>query len=120
MSSKHSTIIKQRRINRVRAKVHGTSERPRLAVFRSLTHISAQIIDDVTGKTLVAMRDQELTAPEQAGKKKTELASLVGKQLAARAQEKGVKQVVFDRRDKQYHGRIRALAEGAREAGLIF
>lgn len=107
-----------RRIQRVRARVRGTSERPRLAVFRGLRHISAQIIDDARGATLAAAHDRELTAVAQ--QTKTEQAQAVGVLLAARALAQGVTTVVFDRRDKRYHGRVRALAEGARSAGLIF
>lgn len=109
-----------RRIRRVRAKVHGTTERPRLAVYRSLAHISAQVIDDLSGKTLAAAKDVDVSAADRKGKKKTDLAFLVGKLLAERALAKGVKSVVFDRRDKKFHGRVRAVAEGAREAGLLF
>ena len=108
-----------RRIARVRSLISGTAERPRLAVFRSLAHISAQVIDDISGKTLVSARDVELSEAERKGKKR-ELAHLVGALLGARAREKSIQAVVFDRRDKKYHGRVRALAEGAREAGLIF
>ncbi|MCC6563470.1 50S ribosomal protein L18 [Candidatus Uhrbacteria bacterium] len=108
---------KERRIARVRAVVHGTSERPRLAVARSLKHISAQVIDDTTGKTLAAAADRDVEAK---GKKKSEVAVLVGKLIAERAKAKGVTTVVFDRRDKRYHGRVKAVADGAREAGLIF
>mgnify|MGYP001006414625 CR=1 len=111
---------KLQRIQRVRAKINGTAERPRLAVFRSLAHISAQLIDDVAGKTIVSMRDVELSKSDLDSKKKTEIAQLVGKELGVRAKGKGVTAVVFDRRDKRYHGRVQALAEGAREAGLIF
>lgn len=110
---------KAQRIKRVRAKISGTADRPRLAVFRSLAHIQAQIIDDTSGRTLVALRDVDL-GKEAEGKKKAEIAHVLGKMLGARALEKGIKTVVFDRRDKQYHGRVRAVAEGAREAGLIF
>lgn len=109
-----------RRIARVRAKVHGTSERPRLAVHRSLAHISAQLIDDASGRTLAAARDVDLKPAEQKGKKKIDIAMMVGKLIAERATAKGIKAAVFDRRDKKYHGRVRALAEGAREAGLTF
>ncbi|HEU0051135.1 MAG TPA: 50S ribosomal protein L18 [Patescibacteria group bacterium] len=109
-----------RRIARVRAKVHGTTERPRLSVYRSLAHVSAQIIDDVHGTTLVLAHDSDISDAERKGKKKTELAALVGKLVAERAKAKGISEVVFDRRDKRYHGRLRALAEGAREGGLKF
>lgn len=111
---------KARRIARVRATISGTAQRPRLAVFRSLAHISAQVIDDTSGKTLAAVRDVELTEADRKGKKKQEVAHAVGLLLGKRAMEKGVTMVVFDRRDKKYHGRVRALAEGAREAGLTF
>ncbi len=109
---------KARRVARTRAKVSGTTERPRLAVHRSLSHISAQIIDDMTSKTLVAVHDREVK--ESKGKKKSEIATLVGKMIAERAKAKGISSVVFDRRDKQYHGRVKAVADGAREAGLSF
>jgi large subunit ribosomal protein L18 len=89
-------------------------------VHRSLRHISAQVIDDASGRTLAAAKDSELGAAELKGKRKMEVASLVGKLLAQRAKDKGIASVVFDRRDKRYHGRVRALAEGAREGGLIF
>lgn len=109
-----------RRIARVRAKIQGVGNRPRLSVYRSLAHVYAQVIDDVTGKTIAAARDLDVPAAERRGKKKSELAVLVGKLVAERAKKKGVTHVVFDRRDKKYHGRVRAIAEAAREAGLIF
>ncbi len=109
-----------RRITRVRSKIQGSAERPRLSVHRSLAHISAQLIDDVAGKTLVAMMDTEITTADRQGKKKTEVAWLVGKMVAERAKAKGITTVVFDRRDKRYHGRVAALAQAAREGGLIF
>ncbi len=108
-----------RRIIRIRARVRGTTERPRLSVFRGLAHISAQIIDDATGKTLASAYDRELSAPDRE-KKKAEIATMVGTLIGERAKTQGVTHVVFDRRDKQYHGRVRALAEGARAAGLMF
>ncbi len=108
-----------RRIVRIRARVRGTSERPRLTVFRGLAHISAQVVDDVTGKTLASAYDRELPTTEL-DKKKVEIATAVGALIGERAKAKGVTQVVFDRRDKQYHGRVQALAEGARAAGLMF
>ncbi len=107
-----------RRIARVRAKVSGTAQRPRLAVVRSLKHISVQVIDDVAGLTIAAASDKDLAKDLQATKKEKALA--VGKLIAERAKAKGVSVVVFDRRDKQYHGRISAVAEGAREGGLQF
>lgn len=117
-------LIKQeartRRIARVRATLKGTSERPRLSVRRTLTHVYAQIIDDTIGKTLVAASDTDLDKKDLAGKKKTDVAFLVGKTIAERAKAKGVEKVVFDRRDKKYHGRVKAVADGAREGGLQF
>lgn len=103
-----------RRVLRVRAKISGTAERPRLAVVRSLKHISVQVIDDTSGKTIASASDKDLTGT------KLEKANAVGKLIAERAKAKGVSAVVFDRRDKQYHGRVRAVAEGAREGGLQF
>lgn len=101
---------------KMRRKINGTPERPRLAVFRSNKHIYAQIIDDTVGRTLVAASTLELEADGT----KTEAARQVGDLVAKKALEKGIKQVVFDRGGNIYHGRIQALAEGAREAGLDF
>lgn len=112
------TAKASRRLARTRAKVSGTSERPRLCVVRSLKHISAQVIDDTLGKTLASATDAELKA--DAKTKKLDKALALGKLIAERAKSAGVSTVVFDRRDKQYHGRIRAVAEGAREGGLLF
>jgi large subunit ribosomal protein L18 len=117
MTNLKRKTAKDRRIARVRMIVRGTAERPRLAVVRSLKHISAQVIDDVAGRTIAAATDADVEAK---GKKKTEAATLVGKLVAERAKSKGVTTVVFDRRDKRYHGRVKAVADGAREAGLIF
>lgn len=112
------TQAAKRRIARVRAKVKGAAARPRLTVRRSLAHIYAQIIDDTTGRTLVAASDVDVKKAK--GAKKTDLSLEVGKLIAARAKEKGIAAVVFDRRDKRYHGRVKALADGAREGGLNF
>jgi large subunit ribosomal protein L18 len=119
--SKEAILSRQRRHRRVRKKVTGSSERPRLNVFRSLKHIYAQIIDDDKGHTLVAAStlDPELRG-KPCGLTKTEQAKSVGKLLAERALARGVKQVVFDRGGYKYHGRVKALAEGSREAGLEF
>jgi len=106
-----------RRIKRVRSKVTGTSERPRLAVFRSLKHISVQVIDDMNGKTLAAAKDVDLKDLKGT---KVEKAHELGKLIAERAKAKKIETVVFDRRDKRYHGRIKAVADGAREGGLVF
>ena len=112
---------RRRRHLRVRKKLAGTLERPRLVVFRSANHIYAQIIDDSLGHTLVAACDleAELRASRN-GKKKTEMADLVGQAIAGRAKAKGIGTVVFDRGGFQYHGRVKALAEAARKVGLSF
>ncbi len=110
-----------RRHHRVRRKVVGTAERPRLSVFRSLEHIYAQIIDDAAGTTLVSA--STLDADVKAGidgKGKSVKAEIVGRLLGVRAKEKGITSVVFDRGGCLYHGRVKALAEGARASGLQF
>lgn len=104
-----------RRHRRIRAKVIGTSERPRLAIFKSNSYLYAQLIDDTKSATLSAVSDMGLK-----GKTKTERAKLAGTALAKSAKEKGVKEVVFDRGGFIYTGRVRAFADGAREGGLIF
>lgn len=106
---------------RVRKRVRGTAERPRLAVFRSLHHIHAQVIDDDAGRTLVSAStvDPELRKKLKSGGN-IEAAQAVGKLIAARAKEAGLTAVVFDRGGNLYHGRIKALAEAAREGGLEF
>jgi large subunit ribosomal protein L18 len=110
-----------RRHARVRKYVAGTSQRPRLSVFRSLVEIYAQVIDDQTGHTLASAStiDQELRS-KMKGLKKAEQAKIVGKAVAERAVSKGIKNVVFDRGGFKYSGRIKALADGAREGGLDF
>jgi large subunit ribosomal protein L18 len=110
-----------RRHLRVRKKINGTAERPRLNVFRSSKHIYAQIIDDVKGVTLVSAStvDKELRGQIQNGGN-VEAARLVGALIAKRAKDKGIERVVFDRGGYLYHGRVEALAESAREAGLVF
>lgn len=110
-----------RRHGRVRRKVQGTPERPRLNVYRSHAEIYAQVIDDKAGHTLVSAStiDDELRA-QMDGLKKTEQARLVGKKLAERAKSKGIQQVIFDRGGYRYAGRIKALADAAREGGLEF
>jgi large subunit ribosomal protein L18 len=109
--------IRLRVHQRIRARVNGTPERPRLAVFRSLKHIYAQVIDDVKGHTLVAA-----SSAEQNGKNGGNLAGAkaIGQLVAERAKDKGVKAVVFDRGGYLYHGRVKALADAARAAGLEF
>lgn len=113
--------VRMRKHVRVRNKIKGTTERPRLNVFRSLTNIYAQIIDDATGKTLVSAStlDEALKGSLKSGGNK-EASKAVGKLVAERALEKGIKQVVFDRGGYIYHGRVKELAEAAREAGLNF
>jgi large subunit ribosomal protein L18 len=112
---------RQRRHLRVRKRVFGTAEKPRLNVFRSLTGIYAQLINDEEGITLVSAStiDQELRS-DVSGKTKTEQAKKVGETLANRAKDAGIKQVVFDRSGYRYIGRVKALADGAREGGLQF
>lgn len=110
-----------RRHQRVRKTVTGSSERPRLNVFRSLKHIYAQVIDDSMGHTLLSASTLDNDIQGQVnGMKKTEAAELVGKLLAERALASGVTKVVFDRGGYKYHGRVKALAEAARKAGLEF
>jgi len=110
-----------RRHHRVRNKISGTAERPRLSVFRSLSHIYAQVIDDTTGRTLVSASTLDAEVKGQLdGKPKTAEAEIVGRVLGARAKEKGIDTVVFDRGGYLYHGRVKALAEGARASGLRF
>ena len=108
-------LARVRRHRRVRKRVNGTAERPRLAVYRSNRHIYAQLIDDVSAHTLAAASDTVLSAP--AGDK-TARAKAVGALLAERAQRAGIDQAVFDRGGRLYHGRVAAVAEGAREGGL--
>ena len=112
---------RDRRHQRIRMRVRGTSERPRLNVFRSLRQIYAQLIDDSAGYTVAAASTLDAEVRQEIGKlSKADQAKLVGKMLAKRALEKGVKQVVFDRGGYKYHGRVKALAEGARAEGLQF
>lgn len=105
--------------SRIRKVVSGTEARPRLAVFRSNKEIYAQIVDDVTGKTIIAAssRDKDISSAKGT---KSEIATLVGKAVAERALKAGVDTISFDRGGYQYHGRVKSLAEGAREAGLKF
>lgn len=108
---------KQRRKTKIRAKIKNTAQRPRLTVFRSNQRIYAQIIDDEQGKTLVAASEKEI---KKKAETKTERAALVGEVLAQKASKKKIKKVVFDRGPYRYHGRVKALAEGARKGGLQF
>lgn len=120
-TSKSRSVARLRRHARVRKTVHGTPERPRLNVYRSLAEIYAQVIDDESGSTLVSAStiDQELREQVD-GKDKTSQARLVGEKLAERAKAKGIEEVVFDRGGYRYIGRVKALADGAREGGLKF
>jgi large subunit ribosomal protein L18 len=110
-----------RRHRRMRTQLQGNAERPRLSVFRSLNHIYAQVIDDSTGTTLAASSTVVADIKTKVnGKNKTEQATLVGSLIAKEAKDKGITQVVFDRGGYLYHGRVKALAEAARKAGLQF
>ncbi len=112
---------RRRRHVRVRRKVTGTAERPRLVVFRSLQHIYAQVIDDAAGRTLVSASTLDAKLREDIGKLEVhEQAKAIGRAVAERAKAAGIEQVVFDRGGYPYHGRIKAVADGSREAGLAF
>ena len=112
---------RRRRHVRVRERLAGTADKPRLAVFRSLNHIYAQIIDDTAGHTLASATYLETDLKSKKdGKKKTEVAGLVGEALAKKAKEKGIATVVFDRGGFKYHGRVKAFADAARKGGLTF
>jgi len=114
-------ISRQHRKDRIRKKVEGTPERPRLTVFRSAKHIYAQVIDDTKGSTLVSVSTLTKTIRTDAGDKaKTDAAKLIGAEVAKACKSKGIAKVVFDRNGFLYHGRIKALADAAREAGLDF
>lgn len=115
MAIKHYRVGRERRRARVRGKIFGTKRRPRLSVFRSGKHISAQLIDDEKGETLASASDLGLK-----GGAKTERAQAVGEELAKRALKLKIKKIVFDRGGYRYHGRIKAVAEGARKGGLKF
>ena len=116
-----SERARKRRHRRIRMKISGTAERPRLNVYRSLNHIYAQVIDDVAGNTLVSASTVDTTlAADIEGKTKREQANAIGKAVAQKAKDVGISEVVFDRGGYLYHGRVKALAEGAREAGLKF
>jgi len=111
---------RQQRKKRIRAKILGTSKRPRLSVFRSNREIYAQLIDDEKGRTLVSLSGSRISEKELAKKTKGEIAGLIGEKLAVLAKKAKITQVVFDRAGYKYHGRIKALAEGARKGGLKF
>jgi len=115
MDAKTKRTARLRRHSRVRNKVAGTAERPRLAVYRSNRHIYAQLIDDDTARTLASASDREVKG---GGPGKIETAKAVGELVAERAKDAGIARVVFDRGGRRYHGRVAALADGAREKGL--
>ena len=121
IKGKQKFAARKRRQRRIRAKISGTSDRPRLSVFRSTGNIFVQVINDDEGETLVSAStiDKEI-AGQVTDKSKSDAARLVGKIVAERAKEAGIETVVFDRGGYRYHGRVAALAEGAREAGLKF
>lgn len=114
-AQKNKLFHRQRRAHRVRTKIRGTTDRPRLSVFRSLKHLSAQIIDDRQQQTLASASDTEIN-----GKKGLERAKQIGKLIAERAKKKKIAEVTFDRGAYAYHGQVKALADGAREGGLKF
>ncbi len=119
--AKEKQLARRRRHARVRRQVRGTSERPRLTVFRSLKHIHAQVVDDTRHHTLVAASTLDAEVRGQlADKDKSAQAAVVGEVLAKRALEAGVERVVFDRGGYKYHGRVKSLADAARKAGLEF
>jgi large subunit ribosomal protein L18 len=121
-ASQKKLELRARRHARVRAKVAGTSDRPRLTVFRSTKHIYAQLIDDAAGRTLVAANDTEIKKPEapEGLAAKTAMAYALGTLIAAKAKKAGLTAVVFDRGGYAYHGRVKAVADGARAGGLEF
>ena len=117
MSATSIREARARRKRRIRGRISGTTERPRVSVFRSNKAIYAQLVDDGAATTIVAARSAEVDA---SGLNKAEIAKKVGELLAQRAKDKGIEKVVFDRSGYLYHGRVKALAEGAREGGLVF
>jgi large subunit ribosomal protein L18 len=119
--SNERRVRRQRRHRRVRKKVLGTTERPRLVIYRSLNHVEGQVIDDTRGVTVVGLSTHGAGIKDEGAElSKSERGRLAGKLLAERAREQGVTKVVFDRGGYLYHGRVKAFAEGAREGGLEF
>jgi large subunit ribosomal protein L18 len=119
--AKEKRISRERRHVRVRRTVKGTPDRPRMAVYRSLEHIYVQVIDDVAGHTLASASTLDRDVKKAAkGMRKTDEAKVVGQMIAERAKQAGITRVVFDRGGNRYHGRVKALADSAREAGLEF
>ncbi|MDP2726591.1 MAG: 50S ribosomal protein L18 [Dehalococcoidia bacterium] len=121
ITPKDTRKAREKRHKRIRARIQGVPQRPRLVVFRSLNHIYAQLVDDTRGHTLVAAStlDPELKSQMDSLKKGSQ-AELVGALMAKRALEKGITQIVFDRAGYLYHGRVKALSDGARKGGLVF
>lgn len=115
---KHKAFRRQRRHKSIRGRLSGTPERPRLAIYKSLKHIHAQVVDDLAGRTLVAASSVEGDVADKSGNCKA--AAAVGKLIAERAAKAGIKQVAFDRGGFRFHGRVKALADAAREGGLKF
>jgi large subunit ribosomal protein L18 len=121
MARGNKAVARLKRHHRVRGRVFGTADRPRLSVCRSLRHIRAQVIDDERGHTLVAASTLDPELREKlVGLSKTDMSKMVGQLVAERAHQRGVEKVVFDRGGYRYHGRVKALAEGARSGGLQF
>jgi large subunit ribosomal protein L18 len=121
MAHTSRSVARKRRHVRVRRKIHGTAERPRLNVYRSVEHIYAQLIDDDAGQTLVALSTISRGVKDDLNPlSKVDQAKSIGKQIADLARAKGIEQIVFDRGGFPYHGRVKALAEGSREGGLVF
>lgn len=118
--NKKKRILREQRSRRVRAKIRGTADRPRLSVFRSIEHIYAQMIDDESGKTLVSVSDLELSSSERSQRSNVDIAKMVGELVAKKARTKKISRVVLDRGWAKYHGRVKALTEGVREGGLKF
>jgi len=108
--------LRQRRKTRVRSKIFGTAQKPRLSVFRSLRHLYIQLIDDNAGKTLVSVKDSEVNEKG----KKSEVAFKAGEVMAQKAAKIGIKEIIFDRNSYKYHGRVKAIADGIRKGGLKF
>ncbi|PIE70298.1 MAG: 50S ribosomal protein L18 [Deltaproteobacteria bacterium] len=120
MKTKEKKIQRMKRKKRIRKRMSGTEDRPRLSVFRSSKHIYAQVIDDTCGCTLVSASTVEKDMKAETFENKIAKATAVGKRVGQRAADKGIKQVVFDRNGFMYHGRVKAVADAAREAGLDF
>jgi len=120
MSGNSKSQTKQRRTTRVRSKIFGTNKRPRLSVFRSNKHVYVQLVNDGEGKTLISLGDMNLSKTMMKDKTKVEIAGLLGEEIAKKAKLKKISSIVFDRGGYKYHGRVKAVAEGARKGGLKF